>query len=393
MMNFINNGYDEALLKSLQTDERIDQEILEKAIDKSKLVQVERQVQGKNKMFTRKQWVKAGDVQSTDKIIDGQQIQKDNKKPNEINGLNDAILSDNVSKIRDVIKDLPDGTKISVRRNSNLVTYTKSGKSWKREDNGNSESTIEVSSAIKYSSHNYNTISDMKSRGFNVNVPKVIQTQPTSVSPKSQQKSTYFKADQNTKNTVNNIAQKMGNDKLLSWCHSVGVTWTENDHKGINIMRAKMALAQAVQEGKVTVGPKTSGKTDDSGNSPTLDKKSEPLKNQPSKLKGITDLTVLKNRLRVYIKNSLGDKFSAPKYGTSSIRGHKPIRVHGLNMNIEGKGSNSEKLVLHHTSDNTDTLENLKSLLESNGINVTYYLNNPNSGSLQIYSQDIYRKK
>lgn len=63
MLNFVNTGADEAILKSLPIDGASDELI--KAMGKQGLVQKEVQVRGKNgKIFTRKQWVKAGDVQS-----------------------------------------------------------------------------------------------------------------------------------------------------------------------------------------------------------------------------------------------------------------------------------------------------------------------------------------
>lgn len=71
--SFVNRGSDDALVKSLQEQGLVPEE-LSKAIDKSKLVQVEIQVQGKNGTFTRKQWKKAGDVKSTDKIVGGQAV-------------------------------------------------------------------------------------------------------------------------------------------------------------------------------------------------------------------------------------------------------------------------------------------------------------------------------
>lgn len=71
--SFVNRGSDDALVKSLQEQGLVPEE-LSKAIDKSKLVQVEIQVQGKNGTFTRKQWKKAGDVKSTDKVVGGQAV-------------------------------------------------------------------------------------------------------------------------------------------------------------------------------------------------------------------------------------------------------------------------------------------------------------------------------
>ena len=46
---------------------------LNKSLDKTKLVQVQRTVQGKNGQYTRMQWVKPSDVKDTDKVIGGQQ--------------------------------------------------------------------------------------------------------------------------------------------------------------------------------------------------------------------------------------------------------------------------------------------------------------------------------
>lgn len=76
--SFVNRGSDDALVKSLQEHGLVPEE-LSKAIDKSKLVQVEIQVQGKNGTFTRKQWKKAGDVKSTDKVVGGQAVGRNTK--------------------------------------------------------------------------------------------------------------------------------------------------------------------------------------------------------------------------------------------------------------------------------------------------------------------------
>ena len=61
MINFVNTGADEAILKSMSTEGC--SEDLIKAMNKQGLVQKDVTVQGKNgKTFTRKQWVKASDV-------------------------------------------------------------------------------------------------------------------------------------------------------------------------------------------------------------------------------------------------------------------------------------------------------------------------------------------
>lgn len=70
-------------------------------------------------------------------------------------------------------------------------------------------------------------------------------------SDKSSQKANYFKAAQATKDKVNQMSTDMGNDKLLEYAKQNGVSWKEHDHKGINIMRMKMALAEAIENGKL----------------------------------------------------------------------------------------------------------------------------------------------
>lgn len=50
---------------------------LSKSLDKTKLVQVQRTVQGKHGQYQRMQWVKPSDVKDTDKVVGGQPVNKD----------------------------------------------------------------------------------------------------------------------------------------------------------------------------------------------------------------------------------------------------------------------------------------------------------------------------
>lgn len=85
-INFIDNGSDKAILKSMAIDEHheYDKECLKNTLnsvedleksmrDKSKLVQVERQISGKNGTFTRKYWVSPDQVKKTDIVVGSQQ--------------------------------------------------------------------------------------------------------------------------------------------------------------------------------------------------------------------------------------------------------------------------------------------------------------------------------
>lgn len=72
MINFVNHGTDEAILKSLPIDGASDDLI--KAMGRQGLVQKEVQVRGKNgKIFTRKQWVK------TSETSDGSTVKNNSK--------------------------------------------------------------------------------------------------------------------------------------------------------------------------------------------------------------------------------------------------------------------------------------------------------------------------
>lgn len=64
MINFVNKGTDEAILKSLPT-ENCDDDLV-KAMNKQGMVQKEVQVRGKNGTFTRKQWVRASEAAASD---------------------------------------------------------------------------------------------------------------------------------------------------------------------------------------------------------------------------------------------------------------------------------------------------------------------------------------
>lgn len=93
-IQFKSTGADEALLRSMASDElhTYDQEelqkalnggeVLEKAIDKTKLVQVQTTVNGKNGQFTRMQWKNPADVDpKKDKVVGGNvQAVKEEKK-------------------------------------------------------------------------------------------------------------------------------------------------------------------------------------------------------------------------------------------------------------------------------------------------------------------------
>jgi hypothetical protein len=98
--SFVNTGADDEVLNRL--DKSLVPEDLEKAIDRSKLVQKEVQVKGKNgQMYTRKQWVKATDVENGGGTAKQKTPEKDKKAekskkfdlPNTKDGLKKLLAS------------------------------------------------------------------------------------------------------------------------------------------------------------------------------------------------------------------------------------------------------------------------------------------------------------
>ena len=77
-MSFVEYGSDYNLCKSLK-ENGMDNEELSKALNRSKLVQVQRTVNGKHGSYTRKQWVKASDVKDSDVVLNKQNTQNTSK--------------------------------------------------------------------------------------------------------------------------------------------------------------------------------------------------------------------------------------------------------------------------------------------------------------------------
>lgn len=98
---FINKGTDELILKSLQGNPKVDQEELQKALDKSKLVLVERTVNGKYGTYRKGMWISASEVKKTD-IVVKQQPPKETKPTKSV--------SDIKSRLKDISKELSELT-------------------------------------------------------------------------------------------------------------------------------------------------------------------------------------------------------------------------------------------------------------------------------------------
>ena len=128
-MNFINKGTDDLIVKSLE--EQLGSESISKALNREGLVQQDIQVRGKNgTMYTRKQWVRAGEKTSNTK-------QSAQSVHSEVNNLKNQIENDNLD---DCYVD-PDGIRIGDdfywKDTSKAGSYFKG--SWEKASNGDED--------------------------------------------------------------------------------------------------------------------------------------------------------------------------------------------------------------------------------------------------------------
>lgn len=227
MISFVNTGMDEAILKSMPTDGC--SEDLVKAMSKQGLVQKEITVQGKNgKTFTRKQWVKASDAKDTG---------TSQKSAN----------SDGFTESGDGSYTKP-------------LVITRGSESYQIWAEG---SHIKGSMPGKQDSHNVRDIKDFTQNGFDKfdEVKDYVKKYFFSKSDSSDNKSgdttksseiSFDKpADGDTKKALSQmLASGKSRQDIMSAAKSAGITWKENDHEGINWMRASMAIQKHMNESK-----------------------------------------------------------------------------------------------------------------------------------------------
>lgn len=185
MLNFVNNGTDDAILKSLPIENC--SEDLVKAMSKQGLVQKDVTVQGKNgKTFTRKQWVKASDAQSGQNVVNKKT--SDDSKDKSVTSVSAQSLSNfSAKEVREKLNDMPPGTKITGIRNksgkydfdtvvekqegyvANYAVGAKSKETWWAVS-GEKRSEFDVADIILGKSKYYGIHSSQ-----NVNVPKSLK--------------------------------------------------------------------------------------------------------------------------------------------------------------------------------------------------------------------------
>lgn len=238
MINFVNTGADEAILKSMSTDGC--SEDLIKAMNKQGLVQKDVTVQGKNgKTFTRKQWVKAGDVKDSGKS------QKPIPEAVKECGVFGGETVQELEKIRhSLYKDM---------------TYY-----YKKYDKAVNSNASDANT--------WGIMAEARQRRLGAldryikEIKSAQNSQTSSTQPDSQQPSQTAQVAQNTAGNGTKLSKEDAKKKTQSYTSKIGKTeserkafmdkvktqginWTESDNAGINWMRCCMAMNKHFAEG------------------------------------------------------------------------------------------------------------------------------------------------
>ena len=287
LINFVNMGTDDRILKSLPTEDCPEE--LVKAMNKAGLVQKEVTVQGANgKTFTRKQWVRASDVTSSSQQ-GGPNLPKSSVTPTLPDGVTmgtDGSLSWDKSKLDggDILDELcgDKGFDTLVNKTHPKAQSKILGKHPNFDYSSGEESidslkisgnTLVVTSTITQEGYDDDTGGyETYSEQFVTKIPLKRQSSkasktpatPTGADNSSSKASISFDlpAHGDSKKAMTELlASGKSREAIMDAAKSAGITWTHNDHAGINWMRASMAIqkhmkAQSQQPSTPTPAPK-----------------------------------------------------------------------------------------------------------------------------------------
>lgn len=226
-------------------------ESLIKGIDKSKMVQVQVTVKGKNGTFTRKQWKRASDVSSSDTVIskpDDPSTKTPKKQDKPVGNSKQRLAQMLGSHSRDEVMDFAKKNGVQWTEHSHV------GINWMRasiaiqkhiESNGDTWKSFEDGSQAQQT----DTQKDRNSAQPDAKTDKVDKTSDTDKkTQKTVKKQT--KPDKPTvdKDKSKKLVEKLGKDETLGAMKAKGITWKESDHKGINWMRAMQALGKHLSD-------------------------------------------------------------------------------------------------------------------------------------------------
>ena len=223
-------------------------ESLVKGIDKSKMVQVQVTVRGKNGTFTRKQWKRASDVSSSDTVISkpDDSSTKTPKQDKPAGNSKQRLAQMLGSHSRDEVMDFAKKNGVQWAEHSHV------GINWMRasiaiqkhiDSNSNTWKSFEDGSQVQQPD-TQKDVNSVQSDAKTNNVDK------TSDADKKTQKTTKKQPDKSKidKDNSKKLVEKLGKDETLEAMKVKGITWKESDHKGINWMRAIQALGKHLSD-------------------------------------------------------------------------------------------------------------------------------------------------
>lgn len=226
-------------------------ENLVKSIDKSKMVQVQVTVKGKNGTFTRKQWKRASDVSSSDTVIskpDDPSTKTPKKQDTPARNSKQRLAQMLGSHSRDEVMDF------AKKNGVQWSEHSHAGINWMRasiaiqkhiDSNGNTWKSFENGSQAQQS----DARKDGNSVQSDVKTNKVDKISDTNKKPQKTAKK-QSKSDKSTvdKDGSKKLVEKLGKDETLEAMKAKGITWKESDHSGINWMRAMQALGKYLND-------------------------------------------------------------------------------------------------------------------------------------------------
>lgn len=228
---FVNNNSDDALCK---------------ALDKAKLVQKEVQVQTKNGMVTRKQWVKAGEEPKTDKPAKkAEEVKEEKTKSDE--------KADKVEKfILDMAKDADKMSRGDLQASVEAFAMTNGLDDNELLDKIDKQATYDknlMANADKYDKIDTNDKDRMSkmSNPASVNKAKnrlaeLRDNEQSSAKDQKSDDSVNWTKPTDKASLIRLLQSGMSKEDIMSSAKADGVVWKHSDNTGINWMRCSMAL-------------------------------------------------------------------------------------------------------------------------------------------------------
>lgn len=210
-----------------------------KAINKAGLVQKEVQVRGKNgQVFTRKQWVKTGEDQPTQKPAGKQQDETDGTKPSK-NQQSSHFTGKNMSELLSNLKN--SGYEMDSADQSSpqdTVILYKDKQEFIATFNRYSNGGVEVLNIKSNKSSSGNDLSQKPAGGSGDGGDKDKTV-----------KQSQWKTPSNKQDLVKLLQSGASREDIMAQAEKDDITWKKSDHPGINWMRCSMAITGTTTKG------------------------------------------------------------------------------------------------------------------------------------------------